>query len=123
MPVDCVCLHKMKEAPPRRYKNMKQLLNPYEMALLEAAIKEEETTGACMHSYPHHEAALLYKLAQEGDEISLSALKDVLNWWSVYFSCGYEKAAELKDTITQEIINSLKLLEKSYEEGSDDEAV
>lgn len=95
---------------------MKQLLNPYEMALLNAAIEEENRTGACMHSWPKQEAAQLYELAQKGDEISLLALKDVLDWWSVYFSCGYEKAAELRDTITQELINSLKLLENIYEE-------
>lgn len=102
---------------------MKQLLNPYEMALLEAAIKEEETTGISMHSYPHQEITLLYKGAQEGDKISLLALKDVLNWWSVYFSCGYKRAAELRDKITDALIESLKALEKSYEERGNDTAV
>lgn len=95
-----------------------QLLTVEQMALLNAAIMEEKTAGVRMHSAERQEAAHLYEMAQLGDKMALSALKNVLEWWDFYFKNGYEAAAAFRDEKVQALIDSYKITSEERGDGT-----
>lgn len=78
--------------------------NDYQLTLLERAIEEEVTKDVRVHARMKQETAELYAWYDKypEDEIAYLALLDLLGWWGVYFSCGYETAKKIQEKIFNE---------------------
>ena len=75
--------------------------NDYQLTLLERAIEEEATKDIRMHDMMSRETAELYSWYNKypEDKIAFAALLTMLDWWGIYFSCGYEAAQEIHKKI------------------------
>ena len=86
--------------------------NDYQLTLLERAIEEEIAKDVRIHSGMQHETAELYAWYNKYPEnkIAFSALLTMLDWWGIYFSCGYEAAQEIHKKIDAKEFAAAKAL-------------
>lgn len=77
--------------------------NDYKLALLEQAIKEESDKDIRINAAMQYETADLYGWWKKHpeDTIAFEALLLLLDWWGIYFTCGYEAAQQIREKIYQ----------------------